>query len=208
MSHQSSRPSFGHALRDRRHELGLSIEDVAALDGPSVSSLNRLENDKVINPHRRTMHALDRILEWEEGTTQKLFRDSKTFDESPGTERPALTIREDEIVELMTWNSLLAQHHQHTADFTASTFTDRITSITNTLLGRWIDTTIESGDPVALRFLTNIVSNQPLVPPESPDYDDQLYRRWRLGLIPDDQLNDDTVARYRQATSQSLRSLR
>ena len=205
MSPQSSRPSFGRALRDRRHELGLSIEDVAELDGPSPSSLNRLENDKVINPHRKTMQALDRILQWDEGTTQRLFRDSQARDEHSSSSRPALLIHEDEIAELMTWNSLLAQHHQHTGDFTASTFTDKITAITNTLLGRWIDTTIESNDPVALRLLTNIVSNQPLVAPESPDYDGQLYRRWRLGLIPDDQLGDDTIARYRQGHLQPTR---
>lgn len=192
---ESPRLSFGRAIRSRRLEMGLTAGEMAKRGGPSPSSLNRLENDKVENPHTTTLQALDRILEWEPGTAQTLFYKGAN---PPEENLPpnALPIFEDEVVDLMTWNTLLAQHYEQQKDTTAAAFTQRITSITNALLGRWIDTTIENEDPAALRFLTNVVSNQPLVPPESPDYTDQLYRRWRLGIIPDSQLDSELLQNF------------
>lgn len=191
-SNKLSSTSFGLAIRSRRLEMGLTAADVSEQGGPSISSLNRLENGRVESPHPATFRSLDRILGWESGTAHQLFYDN-SLNAVAGTPEGSLIIFEDELVELVTWNNLLSKHYAQLGDSTAASFTQRISSITSTLLGRWIDHAIDNGDTMALRFLTNVVSNQPLVPSESPDYTAQLYRRWRLGIIPESELDPDTL---------------
>lgn len=191
--------SFGHALRQRRDELGLTKEAVADRGGPRSTTLSKLESNLVTSPRPTTFQALDQALSWPAGTAARLFHTGRrppdqAKDSSPS---PGIQIRETELTDLITWNTLLAAHVRDRDDQTALSYTEHITQVTNRLLGRWIDRVIDDNDQVALGFLTNILASQPMVPPEHPDYLNQLYRRWRLGIITDEQVSPPLLATFR-----------
>lgn len=191
--------SFGHALRQRRDELGLTKDAVADRGGPRSTTLTKLESNQVARPRASTFQALDQALSWPEGTSARLFHTGRRPPDRQQSEGmpKGLRITESELTDLVTWNSLLASHVRDKEDQTALSYTQHITQVTNALLGRWIDQVIENQDQIALGFLTNILASQPMVPPEHPDYLNQLYRRWRLGIITDEQVAAPVLATFR-----------
>jgi transcriptional regulator with XRE-family HTH domain len=60
--------TLGEAVTDRRRALGLSQEDVAALGGPSTTTLSKIEHGEARSIRRRTAQDLERALQWERGS--------------------------------------------------------------------------------------------------------------------------------------------
>lgn len=203
-----SKLSFGDAIRQRRDELGLTKADVADKGGPAGTTLGKLEAGLIKRPRASTFLALDAALDWTAGTSARLFHTGHA-DPQVGAEartggpdsshpsRSGLLIKTSELADLITWNTLLSKHLAEIGDSTSGQYTERITGITNALLGRWIDQAIERGHEVELRLLVNILASQPMVPPEHPDFANQLYRRWRLGIITDAQVSPAVLAEFR-----------
>ncbi|MBD7949630.1 helix-turn-helix domain-containing protein [Oerskovia rustica] len=64
---------LGPLVRARREELGLSQEDVAALGGPSTTTLSKIENGEAKAIRLRTARDLDRALGWRRGSTEDVL---------------------------------------------------------------------------------------------------------------------------------------
>lgn len=201
--------SFGHVLRQRRDELGLSKAAIADRGGPHPTTLAQLEDNKTGRPRPATFASLDDALEWPRGATARLFHTGQTPQgaDTPATEAAGveqaggLTITETELSHLILWNTKLARHASSAGDRTALNCAREITDVTSALIGRWVDRAIAEGNEMALNLLTNIVETQPMAPPEHPDYDNQLYRRWRLGIVSDDDIAPVVLHAFRQRHS-------
>ena len=61
-------------VRRRRERLGITQDDVATkFDGPSVATMNTIENAQGESYRAKTLFALDRALSWERGTSVQLL---------------------------------------------------------------------------------------------------------------------------------------
>jgi transcriptional regulator with XRE-family HTH domain len=59
---------LGDAVRHRRKELGLTQADVTARGGPSVETVRAIENNRAGRLGRQSRRALERAIEWDEGS--------------------------------------------------------------------------------------------------------------------------------------------
>lgn len=200
--------SFGRVLRQRRDELGLSKAAVAERGGPHPTTMAQLEENKVERPRPSTFAAVDSALDWDRGTSARLFHTGRLPDDvRPST--PAVTgshdgllITESELTHLILWNTKLAHHSRGEGDRVMEQCAREITDVTNALIGRWIDRALDDDDQLTLGLLANVLAGQPMADPEHRDYTDQLYRRWRLGIIPDADLSPTVLQAFRARRAQ------
>lgn len=64
--------TFGGRVRARREALGLTLRDVARQGGPSARTLLAVEQDAGRRLRNDTLHRLDEVLRWPEGTAATL----------------------------------------------------------------------------------------------------------------------------------------
>lgn len=65
--------ALGPLVRARREELGLSQEDLAAIGGPSTTTVSKIENGEAKAIRHRTALDLDRALGWRMGSTEDVL---------------------------------------------------------------------------------------------------------------------------------------
>lgn len=200
--------SFGHVLRQRRDELGLSKASVSERGGPHPTTMAQLEDNQVARPRPSTFAAVDAALEWERGTSARLFHTGRLPDDVRPTashvasSQGGLVVTEPELTHLILWNTQLAHHAHQVGDSVMENAAREITDVTNTLIGRWIDRALDADDHLTLGLLANILAGQPMVDPEHRDYTDQLYRRWRLGIVLDNDLSPAVLQAFRARRTQ------
>ena len=68
-----NRTHLADAVKDRRHQLGLTPPQVQASGGPSPTVLSQIENAYDNNYSASTLAKLDRALEWTPGTAAALW---------------------------------------------------------------------------------------------------------------------------------------
>ncbi|RRO97059.1 hypothetical protein CXF29_00205 [Corynebacterium bovis] len=193
----------GAAIRRRREELGLTMTEVSERGGPGLAALGRIEGGRVKRPQPRTLDGLDRALRWPAGTSRQLYSTggavqqatSATPTPSHAPQPESVPIRLSEVASLALANSQISDFVHRIGDSEGINYASTISTITSAVLGRWIDYTIAHGDDVSIQMIASILNNQPDPDPESPEYNDQLYRRWRLNLLPSHKL-PATVLKY------------
>jgi DNA-binding XRE family transcriptional regulator len=83
--------SPGQAIRTRRVELTLDISKAARAAGMSRSSWHEIETDRRWNPQPVTCRQFDAVLQWEPGTTWRLFHgDPPVVTISPPARMPSV----------------------------------------------------------------------------------------------------------------------
>jgi transcriptional regulator with XRE-family HTH domain len=65
---------LGDAVRHRRKELGLTQADVTARGGPSVETVRAVENNRAGRMGPLSRRALERAIEWQEGSIDALLK--------------------------------------------------------------------------------------------------------------------------------------
>lgn len=102
---------FSRTVRDRRHELGLSLAAVAGVGGPTEPTMVRIESGQGAPMRVSTLGKLDEALQWQKGSASAVMDgfDPKPLEcnEFSGNESnenleivPRMTLEEVEVVEL------------------------------------------------------------------------------------------------------------
>ena len=69
---------LGKLVRERRTQLGMTQVDVDKRGGPSVQTLRTIENNRSGRLCQRLRRALERALEWEQGSIDEILRGGST----------------------------------------------------------------------------------------------------------------------------------
>lgn len=77
MSAKSTR--FGQIVLERRHELGLTQDDVTARGGPSDTLLSQIEAGQWVVGSPSTFKKLDKALDWKDGSARLAFNEGEAL---------------------------------------------------------------------------------------------------------------------------------
>lgn len=149
---------FGAIVNRRRRELGLSLDDVAAVGGPSQVTVSNIEQGATNKPHFATFAKLDTALSWTPGSAARTFdgQSPEPLDLTDQTQassrrRTASAIGPDDAaVSMQTVGDLLvvAQKIERIAANSASADLKQASAELETLVDRvmrtWIITQVET----------------------------------------------------------------
>lgn len=198
----ADRVRFGHLVRSRREELGLTQDDVTAAGGPSDTTQTRVENAEGPPPNLATRNKLDRPLRWQPGSAARAWAggDPIPLDTSPPPgEVPRTVVGPNEVpMSVRQLTSLLDIYTRLAADdHIAPDQLAELKELVSALVGRWVTEVLEHSSgprmdvPTILRFAFGPHLEEPVDVAESGD--DGLYRRWlmwgaeAIGITPEQQ---------------------
>lgn len=190
----TDRVRFGHLVRSRREELGLTQDDVTAAGGPSDTTQTRVENAEGPPPNVTTRNKLDRPLRWQPGSAARVWAggdpiplDTTLSRAVPTAEVPRTVVGPNEVpMSVQQLTSLLEIYTRLAADddVDQEVLVD-LKDLVSSLVGRWVTEVLEHSSgprmdvPTLLRFAFGRHLEEPVDVAAGGD-EDGLYRRWLM----------------------------
>ncbi|GGM26534.1 hypothetical protein GCM10011608_09110 [Micromonospora sonchi] len=100
---------LGQHVQRRREQLGLTQAQVQAAGGPSTATLRNIENATQASYRSSNLRALERVLEWPDGTIDAILNGNERPTAAAPRRTPLLAEHEPELRQLAT-NPDISEH--------------------------------------------------------------------------------------------------